>query len=284
VVPEFDTPGHVASWGVGYPSLVTPCYKNGKPDGTTGPINPTLTSTYTMISQLWGEIVSTFQDDYVHLGGDEVSYNCWESNPDIQKFMQQKGWTDYATLEQYYEQNLLDIIAKTGKNYVVWQEVFDNGLKINKETIVDVWKGGNWTAEVAKVTAAGFQTIVSAPWYLNYISDPYSPDPACNAPFAEYGDWCGYYIVDPQNFPGSPAQKALMIGGEGCMWGEYTGEYNVETNTWPRAAAVAERLWSNSNVKDVNEMSYRLRYFTCELTRRGIRAQPVNGPGYCDYQ
>jgi hexosaminidase len=65
--------------------------------------------------------------------------------------------------------------------------------------------------------------------------------------------------------------------------GEFSSDANVETNTWPRAAAVAERLWSDKSVRDLHDFSYRLAYFTCELNRRGIRAEPVTGPGYCDY-
>ena len=125
-----------------YPELVTPCFTNGAPDGSTGPINPTINGTFEKMSKLWNEIAGVFPDDYVHIGGDEVSFDCWQSNPQVQAFMKARGWTDYALLEQYYEQNLISIVQDTGKHYIVWQEIFDNGLKIDPHTIVDVWKGG----------------------------------------------------------------------------------------------------------------------------------------------
>lgn len=75
--------------------------------------------------------------------------------------MAARNWTDYALLEQYFEQRLINIVQNTGKHYVVWQEIFDNGLSIDKRTIVDVWKGENWQSELFNVTSAGFQSILS---------------------------------------------------------------------------------------------------------------------------
>lgn len=41
---------------------------------------------------------------------------------------------------------------------------------------------------MANVTASGYQTLLSTPWYLNFIS---------------YGqDWQGHYKADPQDFKG----------------------------------------------------------------------------------
>ncbi len=51
-----------------------------------------------------------------------------------------------------------------------------------------------------QITKSGYRALLSAPWYLNYIS---------------YGaDWVKYYGVDPMDFPGDDRQKKLLMGGE----------------------------------------------------------------------
>jgi hexosaminidase len=40
-------------------------------------MNPMLDSTYTFLEQLFREVIEDFPDEYVHLGMDEVYYNCW---------------------------------------------------------------------------------------------------------------------------------------------------------------------------------------------------------------
>ncbi|XP_016299054.1 beta-hexosaminidase subunit beta-like isoform X2 [Sinocyclocheilus anshuiensis] len=262
VIPEFDTPGHTESWGTGIKDLLTPCYSGSSPSGTFGTVNPILNSSYDFMTQFFKEISTVFPDAYIHLGGDEVDFSCWESNPDIQKFMVQQGFgTDYSKLESFYIQRLLDIVAATKKGYMVWQEVFDNGVKLKDDTVVEVWMENKMEEELQNVTGAGFTTILSAPWYLDYIS---------------YGqDWQHYYKVEPLNFPGTDAQKKLVIGGEACLWGEYVDATNLTPRLWPRASAVAERLWSDKSVTDVDNAYNRLVQHRCRMVKRGIPAEPL---------
>lgn len=262
VVSEFDSPGHTQSWGKGQQSLLTPCYKGEQLSGTYGPVNPILNSTYDFMRKFFQEVGKVFPDQYVHLGGDEVDVSCWKSNPDITKFMADHGFgTDYRKLESYYIQKLLGIVSSSNKGYMVWQEVFDNQDLINQDTIVEVWKGENCFEELCKVTAAGFQAILSAPWYLDYIS---------------YGqDWRKYYTVDPHNFNGTEAQKKLVIGGEACLWGEFVDDSNLTPRLWPRASAVAERLWSDQKVTSVEDAYARLKKHRCHMFRRGVAAEPL---------
>jgi len=269
VLPEFDTPGHTQSWR-SIPNLLTKCYSGDKPNGGLGPIDPTIDANYVFLKSFFAEVGDYFPDAYVHMGGDEVSFSCWKSNPNIAKWMKAKGMgTDYDKLEQYYEQKLLDIMKSLGKQYVIWQEVVDNNVKVQSDTVVNIWRGG-WQNEMAKITKLGYRAILSSCWYLNYIS---------------YGeDWGKYYKCDPQDFTGTDAQKELVIGGTACMWGEMVDGTNLISRTWARGCSVGERLWSDASVKDMGDAYNRMWEQRCRYIRRGLQAENIRQSQFCYHE
>src|SRR5699024_11117523 len=86
---------------------------------------------------------------------------------------------------------------------------------------------------------------------------------------------------DPRNFNGTEAEKDLVIGGQAKIWGEFVDETNILSRLWPRASAVAERLWSEAaQTKDIDTARLRLDNQRCRMKRRGIPAAPILN-GYC---
>merc|ERR1712032_1574830 len=77
------------------------------------------------------------------------------------------------------------------------------------------------------------------------------------------------YITNPEN-------EKLLLGGEGCMWGETVDVSDIEQTTWPRMGAIAERLWSPKTVNDTAKAEPRYAYFRCLLNQRGVAAAPYN--------
>ena len=79
---------------------------------------------YEFLKLLLEEIVQVFPDKYLHLGGDEVPFDCWESNPKIQGFMRDHNITkNFTALENIYINKLLNLTNNLDTKAIVWQEV-----------------------------------------------------------------------------------------------------------------------------------------------------------------
>ena len=93
--------------------------------------------------------------------------------------------------------------------------------------------------------------------------------------------WRDMYRVDPRDCCRRDGREALVLGGEAAMWGERVDASNLHAEVWPRAAAVAERLWSPRAVRDEQHAAARIEELVCRLRRRAVPASPPNGPGFC---
>jgi hexosaminidase len=285
VIPEIDSPGHTYALGKAFPEILSSCYGDGvTPDTPRYPdfsareiLDPMNPRAYEVMKNIFSELKTVFKDEYIHLGMDEVYYECWKSSPVVKKFMEENNYTEVSQFEQHYVSKTLQNVADIGYKYLIWQDPIENGVKAANDTVVQIWKDKEldskmdlWREYIVPIARQGYKMLVSSCWYLNYIS---------------YGeDWKKYYECDPQDFPGTESEKNQVIGGEAAMWGEYVDGTNILARLWPRASAVAERLWSPSTVNDTASAAFRLDQQRCRMVRRGIPAQPILN-GFCgDYE
>jgi hexosaminidase len=253
VVPEFDMPGHTRSWFVGYPELASAPgpYTIRREFGVEdAAMDPTLESTYQFLDALIGEMTALFPDPYFHVGGDESNGKQWKSNPRIVEFMRAHNLKDTDALQVYFNQRLLPIVQKYHKHMVGWDEVLHPGLPT--DVVIQSWRGAKALIDSATL---GYQGILSQPYYLDGMKSAET-----------------HYLADPLPSTSSltPAQRALVLGGEVCMWAEHIDERSVDSRIWPRAAAVAERFWSPESVTNVDDMYRRLAVQSIRLEGLGL--------------
>lgn len=250
VVPEFDVPGHTTSWVAAYPHLgctdlpVTPEKKFGIFHTF---LNPARESTYDFLRTFFAEMAALFPDDFVHIGGDEVSGRSWLESEEIQGFMAAIGAISPSDLQRHFANRVRSILTDLGKQVIAWEEASDaSGIT------AEVYRSQE---PVGRAAAAGQPVVVSYGYYLDLMRsslEHYRHDPLLG--------------VDDRH-------AAAVIGGEACMWSELVTEESVHFRTWPRLAAVAERLWSPREACEESSIHSRLDFIEDRLRSIGIECR-----------
>jgi hexosaminidase len=254
VVPEFDMPGHSTSWFVGYPELASAPgpYQIERHWGVFDPaMDPTRDRVYDFLDEFIKEMAALFPDSYFHIGGDEVNGKQWDANPQIQDFKRSHGLKSNEELQAYFTKRLEKIVSQLRKNMVGWDEILTPGMPNN--IVIQSWRGPESLAAAAK---QGYRGLLSNGYYIDLM-------------------WSAarHYAVDPMSGATAnltPEEKQHILGGEATMWSEYVGPETIDSRIWPRTAAIAEKLWSTPDVRDVNSMYARLAQISWRLDSLGL--------------
>ncbi|KAL9275417.1 Beta-hexosaminidase 2-like protein [Drosera capensis] len=316
VVPEFDTPGHAASWAAAYPEIVTCGGMFWWPAGVdwadrlasepgAGQLNPLHPMTYKVVKNVVRDAASLFPDKLYHGGADEVVPGCWKTDPEIQAFLS-TGGTLSELLEKFIN-STLPYIVSLNKTVVYWEDVLlDENIRVKPSflprdsTILQSWNNG--IENVKRLVSAGYRTIVSSSeyYYLDcghggFVGNDSEYD---RLPQGDGGSWCAPFktwqtIYDYDIVEGlSEEERKLVLGGEVALWSEQSDPTVVDGRIWPRASAMAESLWSGNRdrkgKKRYAEATDRLIEWRHRMVERGLRAEPIQplwcirNPGMCN--
>ncbi|MDP8982428.1 MAG: family 20 glycosylhydrolase [Acidobacteriota bacterium] len=254
VVPEFDIPGHATSWLTAYPEFGSAPgpYQIQRRWGIFEPtLNPANEGLYTVLDAWIGEMAALFPDQYFHIGGDEVLDAQWKANAEVQAFAQAHGLKSSHDILAYFSERVQQLVRKHGKQMVGWDEVLHPA--VSPGAVIQSWRGPESLAEAAK---KGFRGMLSYGYYLDHLrptSFHYSIDPLAGAKDL------------------TSEETARILGGEACIWSEYVTEETIDSRIWPRAAAIAERLWSPREVANVDSMYGRMAVVSRWLETAGVR-------------
>jgi hexosaminidase len=165
---------------------------------------------------------------------------------------------DDAALQAYFTANVQKIVTKHKKIMEGWDEVLQP--ETPKDVVIQSWRGQDSLAEAAR---NGHQGLLSAGYYIDL-----------NQPAREH------YSIDPMAKGAanlSSEEKKRILGGEAAMWSEFVSPENIDSRIWPRAAAIAERLWSPQQVHDIDSMYDRLEAVSQHLDNYGLKHRSSYG-------
>jgi len=136
ILMEIDVPGHSFSWGIGYPDITTNCPKYASNVNNIA-LNPTLDKTYEIVNGVLSDIIKTTNEKYLHLGGDEVVFACWNEDPSITTFMSENNINSFNEMLGYFVEKVDNMVLSLDATPIHWEEVFTAGVKVPSDTIFE---------------------------------------------------------------------------------------------------------------------------------------------------
>ncbi|MBO4264147.1 MAG: family 20 glycosylhydrolase [Bacteroidales bacterium] len=259
VIPEIELPGHSGAAIAAYPWL------SCTPDepkkvvtswGVKEDVYIPSPETFRFLEDVFTELFDIFPSPYYHIGGDECPRTAWQASEYCKGLAQGQGLASVDDLQYYFVKHFDTFLREHGKTVIGWDEILDGSAV--QTTVVMSYRGHN---PAAKAMERGMKTILcpNRYFYFDYNQDKVADEPKNHHLFITLRK---LYNYDPAQF--IPAEtwaagKDLLLGYQGCLWGEHIpASPRLETQTHPRAAAAAEVSWSPASTRNWEDFKLRM--------------------------
>lgn len=319
VIPEIDMPSHsAAGWQQVDPDMVT-CtdswWSNDvwelhtAVEPNPGQLDIIYPKTYEVVRDVYNEMSALFPDHWFHVGADEIQPNCFNFSRHVTEWFAEDPSRTYHDLAQYWVDHAVPIFRNysTERRLIMWEDITlsaEHAHDVPTDIVMQSWNNG--LEYISNLTARGYDVIVSSSDFL-YLdcgrggfvtNDPRynvmsNPGPA-DVPNFNYGgnggSWCAPYKTWQRIYDYdftlnlTAAQAQHILGATAPLWSEQVDDVTVSSQFWPRAAALAELVWSGNRdaqgKKRTTEMTQRILNFREYLVANGVMATALV-PKYC---
>lgn len=319
VLPEIDMPGHANSGWKQVDEDMLACINSWwsndvwathtAVEPNPGQLDILNNKTYEVTGKVYKELAELFPDNWFHIGGDELHMNCYNFSSLARDFFAQNK-TMGDLYQVWVDKALPNFKKQANKTFVMWEDVLMSADaaatgELPKDVILQAWNNG--LTNINNITEKGYQVIVSSSDFM-YLDCGYggwvgndqrydvqvNPNATDGSPNFNWGagggSWCAPYktwqrIYDYDFTQGlSDEQKKLVLGSIAPLWSEQVDDVVLSPKMWPRAAALAELVWSGNRDKDGNkrttELTQRILNFREYLVASGVQAAPLM-PKFC---
>ncbi len=271
IVPEIEMPGHAQAAIAAYPELgVTGKRPPVSPDwGVHTYLYNVDDATFAFLQNVLVEVMDLFPSRYIHVGGDEAAKDQWHASANVQKQMKELHIADEAALQSWFIARIEKFIDAHGRKLIGWDEILEGGLA-PRATVMS-WQGVKGGIEAAKQD----HDVVMSPspaLYLDHVQTPLHDEPPGRPDVISVAD---IYNYEPVPTELDAKQAHHILGAQANLWTEYMDTpQRVEHAAFPRAAALAEALWSPRDAKRFADFASRLpaqfaRYKTLDVAFDG---------------
>ncbi len=261
IVPGLEMPGHATAAVTAYPALRA----SDSPGGTTSLYNVE-EETFVFFDAVFAQAAALFPGEFVHIGASAAPQEQWKQSTSVQARMRELGIINEQRLQRYFFERIGALTQKYHRRIVGWDSVLDGGAPADAVMMTAKGLDGALGA-----VASGHDVVVSSSTALNFNRRQSAAmhEQARAGEILSLGD---VYRFDPAPAALSAQDRSRLIGVQANVWTRSDGnEADVETMTFPRAAALAEIAWTQPVQLRWADFQPRMAAMLGRYSRLGVR-------------
>ncbi|SMO85481.1 hexosaminidase [Saccharicrinis carchari] len=242
VLPEIELPGHSEVVMQCFPELLC-TNTQGQALKNTGVYCAANPKSYQLLEDVIDEVLELFPSEYIHIGGDEVAKDNWNSCAKCGKMMRANNY-DAQQLQSHFVNHFDNYLKNKGRKLMGWHEILEGEL--SPSASIMYWGGHDGTADALRENHPTVLTQGSHLYFDHYQSLSAQEPKA----FGGFAPLKKVYELEPVPEELEPQYTQNVLGVQANLWTEYMPTpQRIEYMLFPRIAALAEIAWSGKSQK-----------------------------------